>query len=279
MTITAVHLLLDTRATRAIGRKRSYVRKYLVTSDTISESEVDVYSADGIPAIGASHPSDLGAIVKSYDVEQTTFWHWHVTVNYDNEREEDQDDSADPLDTPPVFTYGSEKVEVQADSDRNGDKLLNTAGFPILGGLTRTRYRHTMQVERVEATFSNAFAISYKGKVNSDTFFGVDSDKVLCEDITCQTFTVNNDDGVPVKYYRVTYVFVFDPLGFATKVLSEGRYDASGKRIVIDGVPVSDPVPLDIDGGRAASAAAAHILSFNLIESASFAGLYIPEDT
>ena len=280
MTVTSVERLQDTRATRTQGFKRTYVRSYIVTSDDKLEDEVSIYAANGIPLIGDSHPADLGSLLRSKDVDRISLYHWRVTCNYDNENPNEETETAEnPLDRPPIFTYGSDKQEIQADTDRDGNKIVNSANFPILGGLKTIRYRHTMQVERVEATFSNAFAMSYKGKVNSDTFAGVEADKVLCDDITCSTFYEANQDGIEIKYYRVTYNFIFDPLGFATKVLSEGRYDASGKRILINGIPVSDPVPLDASGDRASSPSAAQILEFNLLYSASFAGLNIPEDS
>lgn len=108
---------------------RSYVDVYsLMTSDR-SEGAYAVGSHTSLPRIGAAHYDDPYAWCIRLDVNNVAPWAgWEVTASYSSEYEVNEN----PLNEPARITITGEKYQEVAQTDRNGDAVLNSAGDPFV---------------------------------------------------------------------------------------------------------------------------------------------------
>lgn len=164
-----------------------------------------------------------------------------------------------PTLAPPTLRWASEDVEFACTHDRAGEPILNAAGDPFDPPITIFLPTPIANVARTEAAFKPIWITTYKGTVNHAAWMGFPAESVLCKDITADRVH-DPDHGY---LWTVNYTFAFRPsvlgsddetviiAGWDTQVLNAGKREkVSGVRevIIINGAPVSDPVPLQLDG-------------------------------
>ena len=126
--------------------ERTYVRKFLVESTT-SDGAYNASTAPGLPLIGNVHHEDLTAWCRDVSIEPfvkkdaaQNKRYWIYTANYSSAFELNTNPGLDP----PRFNWTTEQFEKEITEDRNGNKIVNTAG-DFLKGVVRDDSR--LQVE------------------------------------------------------------------------------------------------------------------------------------
>jgi len=186
-----------------------------------------------------------------------------------------------PWSAPPTVKWSSYTEEISCLKDRNGDPIRNKAGDPISPPPTRPISTPVAVVTRIEKSFNPLYITLYKDTVNEFEWQGYPAESVLCKEIVGDR-VVDPEWGV---LWTVSYTFAFRPpvkasndevivAGWDTQVLNAGYYykrpDGWQSRIVVDGVPASEPVPLDNDGAVLAPAADPVYLAFKTFLTADF---------
>lgn len=180
------------------------------------------------------------------DNDSTTYT---VTVNY----------GPTPLETTsvtPTKTWGYNAYSEPLISDLDNNAVVNSAGDPIYK-IEAERFIPVLTITRAEASFDPLTAYSYKGSVNSDTFYGAPTRTVRCIDFSGSN--AYTQDGI--EYWNVTYSFEFGFFphgqGWDAVVLDEGlNYlnktitDPTKQKqpITNHGVIATEPQKLDLNG-------------------------------
>lgn len=235
--------------------ERTYSRLFQVTSTIPDESALVVAVAPGI-VIGdpyvTSGGNDPYAKCVGVDVSQSSEdgYTWEATVNYGLLPEDETDD---PKLQEPDVEWSYQQFERNIDRDADGKAIRNSANDPFQEAISRDDSRPVLSVSRNEATYNAVLAYQYRDAVNADVFG--QAFNFTARPGTVKVTAINGKlqhDQFYGDYWRVTYVFTFDPAGFNAVVLDQGfrELDDDGelKNIVIDGVPISDPVLLDGKG-------------------------------
>lgn len=211
--------------------------------------------ATGIPARFEVHPEDSQSVAYkgSCRSQGDERGYYLVTITYSNKHKEDV-----TLERPDV-SWEDEEYEKVADKDINGDAILNAAGDRYEEPVTFSDSRPVLKHSRNEQFFDQLQAYRYNRSINSDTFYGAAPGTMRVK-ITAQQMW--RDD---IEYWRVTYLFRYNPDGWQPEVLEQGLYQKSdigtpgspvylktpctvkGKS-VNDSDPVSYSVPIDADG-------------------------------
>lgn len=163
-----------------------------------------------------------------------------------------------------------------ADHDVTGAAIVNTAHEPIDPALVKNIISRTLVAKWYVTGTSwlnvyNQFKV-YEGKLNSTTFAGAVKGSLLCESMEPSEagngkylITARFAYREPKTLFSLTYE------GWTDTVLNLGRRTkgaiVDGRReyppIIMNGVPVSDPVPLDSGGQRLADGSNPIVLAFN----------------
>lgn len=167
-----------------------------------------------------------------------------------------------PLLMPVDVSWATSSHEIVFDQDVNAKAVTNAAGDPFDPPLMEEEKRRVITVVRNESTFDPILLQSYDNAVNSDTF-------ALYPPLMCKVLNIlpksvfHQDVG---WYYQITYEFeCLNPTlpwnvnGYRRTVLNQGvrALTISGTKYHISykGIPVTEPVLLNLAGQtRAASA-------------------------
>lgn len=249
---------------------RTYRRVFKVSTDNASYGARKVASVLGIQRgdyyeIGVSsdpfYEIDTGAFVRSINAEQLfsdtgdsddgTIWICTVEYGPINPERAEDPGSTDPLLDEPTEEWDSEDREELIDQDRFGNPVLNSAGDRFDPPLTDDVSRSILVIERNERTFDDSIASVFRNAINLDTFRGYEPGTVKIKRITARR-VYNTQIGV---YFRVRYEFHINEEGWLKRPLNAGMRQLSSdgttyEAILVQGMPVSEPVPLD-ENGRA----------------------------
>jgi len=237
------------------GGNRELTRVFAVKCNT-GEYAYSAMRASGIPARYEQHPEDPDAYAYKASVRSqgNERCYYHVTITYSTLKRQD------PADELPEVSWEDEEFERTVEKDRNDDAILNAAGDRYEEPVTFTDSRPVLRVVRNEPVFDPLAAYQYNRSVNSDTFYGAVPGTMRAK----ITGDMKWRDGV--QYWRVTYVFRYNPDGWQPEVLEQGLYqiasvdDGSGGtedrklpctvkgKSPNDSEPVSYAVPIDADG-------------------------------
>jgi hypothetical protein len=209
---------------------------------------------------------------------------WEVQYNFSSRPNSTQDNSQnDPLLRLPEVSWGQEEVQqvtrrVWAVVDNTLPAadwtfvrwpFVNSAGGMFPQGHTEVKHRQVLNYTRNELTFSTYWSAYYMGRVNSTSWLGDEPYQWKCKSITGQWVWETLPSG-QVGYWKVAYVFVFDPDGWFDWVLDQGNYTNT----LVDAVqtirearttknlPMAGPILLD---GAGAALSAADIAAGNFI--------------
>lgn len=233
---------------------RELVRKFRVQTSG-AERGFSALRASGLPVRYEAHPEDplsfafKGSVAP--DSNQPGFY--IVTITYSNDYNQDVTQER------PEVSWEDEEYERVVDKDRNGDPILNAAGDRYEEPVIFTDSRPVLRHSRNEQFFDQLQAYQYNRSVNSDTFYGAAPGTMRVK-ITAQQKW--RDD---VEYWRVTYLFRYNPDGWQPEVLEQGLYQkidigSPGTPVIAkmsctvkgkspgDSEPVSYAVPIDADG-------------------------------
>lgn len=188
----------------------------------------------------------------------------------------------------PKYRVERTLATVNVDHDAQGVPITNTAYEPIDPPLSKQAVARTLVAEfYVNGTswlnVYNQFKV-YEGKINAGTFAGAEPGSLLCESV--EPTEIGNGKYLvaarfayrePKTLFGVTY------RGWDDTIINVGRRTVgavvNGKReypaIQMNGVPVSDPVPLDAAGQRLADGAQPVVRSFAHYETIDFAEMGI----
>ncbi len=261
-------LLEQRRATFGEDGSRGYTRVFVVETDSAQWGALAVASVVGVVR-GDSYV--IGTVSDEW-YEYDTYVRcnliepaqaavdgctWHVTVGYGVMTAEEAAD--DPTELPYSVSFDGEEREEICDIDRDGNPVVNKARDPFDPPVVRDASRSILVIERNEGFFDETWATYYRDSVNQDVFTIVVQDvprayaagTVLCKKIGA-TIAFSPEIGL---YWKVRYEFQINPDGWAREPLNAGmrriRQSLLGPThapILVDGVPVSEPVPLDNAG-------------------------------
>ena len=286
------------------GFAREYEGTYqVITTDyTVTLLEVALANlgvAGRIPRWGERLSLDPGAIVvdvapEQIDDDDPTVWEVRVTwrsFSADPDRQQESGggsgenpENTNPLLQPPKIKWGTKyvRIGVRETIDTPSRQIVNSAGAPFKN-LEIDLPLTTLTINRNEPVFNPFTMDLYKGKVSSNIWQDRTPGRWKCTDIVGED---DYRDGV--FYVRVQYDFLLDkpPLYFhQLALLDAGPY-------YLEAVDVGPPSPrtemtgtggfagdvlLDGAGGKLAANAEPVRLDFNVIDSANFDDLNLPD--
>ena len=159
--------------------------------------------------------------------------------------------------------------------------VVNSAGGKFDKTLPEIRNRSVLNYTRNELAFPKYWAGYYMGRLNSETWLGDPKFTWKCKSITGQWVWEALPSGL-VGYWKVAYVFVYDPNVWADEILDCGNYTNT----LVDAVqtirevrttkklPMAGPIPLDGAGGQLS---AANIAAQNYVYFTWLAGNYFAD--
>lgn len=255
--------------------ERNWVRTYTRTFQVLTDDRYD-----STLTIRAALPVDIGDVYRTYESEtglpdsplreedtgsfcsriairciSDDFLQWEAVCDYSPF--DSNQTPANPIDWPIRISWGNATYQLAADRDRNGDPILNTAGLRFEPPLVVDGNRPILRIVRNEPFFDPAIAAQFSDAVNEFAFFGEDPKTWKCKPILAE-LEFNRDCGTADGYYYVvTYEFEYNRETWVQHVLEQGlrELDSSGNRVPIteNGLPVTEPVPLDADGHKLAA--------------------------
>lgn len=208
------------------GPVRIPVRKYGVEAepgDDPHEIMAAIITHPGIPSRLALCPWDVTSICRSRKITQDSDapWIFHVELQYSNQpldgEKPDQDNDENPLNRPSDISWDSEEVLEALTKDLDNVPILNSARQCYSQAVTAERRRRVITIVKNQETYNDITAEAYEGCVNSVSFLSKAAGKVYCKKISARrTFESN------IYFFVVTYVFVYDSLGWKTRVVDVG---------------------------------------------------------
>ncbi len=216
--------------------------------------------------------------------------------------------ASNPLEAYPEVSWSPTFVQTAYPQDINGLPFINTCGDPIEDPPKREECRQSLSFTRNEATYDEAYADTFRLKVNSDPFLGFAPGQARVKTISGKR-VYGADYG---NYWQVTYEFEFrkiilqvpgefDPItqqpgdpvsvtyGWEELVNNAGfrskGTDGKITNILVNGQPISSPmaldansVPINTDVTLDSELPLPYYLVFQQYGAVMFADLNIPTD-
>jgi hypothetical protein len=254
------------------GRSRSasvdgvptYVRIFIVTTDSLSPDLANVARAPGINW-RATHPNDVNAYLVESSTQQDGDSPFHYKVTYTYKFLDESE--LIPWERPAQFSFSGSLASAPAfwhypneASNETRAIIVNSATEP-LGGLDRDEGDFSVTIQRnVPPPFPFAKAQQYVGAINSDDWSGTNNAKCWkCQSVTAsRKFEVvpgQTPDSPPqkIQYWDVSVSLAFRVTGWDLRTWDLGfNENVNGTRVPIkgaDGERVAEPAALT--GGRA----------------------------
>lgn len=221
---------------RKSGKKLTYedTYTYLVTTDDINTTRLQILSAAGIPRVGFTR-SGLGFAVctdVACDRNPVNPYEWTVTANFSSEVEEDtsganESQSGDPTSWQPIAEISFETFQYYRPFDYYNKPFVNSAGMPYSSALPETRTLVRFEFEQFEAKTLTIAEIAARNEiVNSDPFFGKDAGTLK---LSVKSAKIGYYYGY--KVWRIEYSMVWREDTWIYKVLDTGPYYKDGNTI------------------------------------------------
>lgn len=246
---------------------RSYEKNIVIISADNSEfgdiTASDAYEASSLYSMLADHYVDgygkedtfsflVGGKFRPLSTDKLVGW--LLTLSY---QPVNPNLIGNPLDRYPVASYQILKSTRPCDQDVNGNAILNSAGEPFSPPIEVNVTSLMLSITRNESSFSALYAAGFTDMVNSDNF------PTSSGNIAANYMKVDSIIGNPAWtvttgiYYQVNYQFEIlnanaVPQGWTRRILDAGKNKlVSGALYKIydpQGLPVTDPIPLDGSG-------------------------------
>lgn len=256
----------------------THTQLYRVKTDSKWDDQTTVLQAAALPYLGQPHPSDVSSYCNSLRArnEGASPFFWTVTATYSNQREA----SDSPLDDPIEYQWGTEQFQEVADTDQNGEGIVNSAGDPFDPPIMRDLSRRSVTITSNEA-FVPTWVLSYQDAVNSDaiTIDGVSlsEGQAKCQQVSVSPTRIRNDQ----EFRIVTLTIHMNNDGWGYKVLDQGfreRDDDNKLKQILNEADETEPTaPVLLDGNGKAqtdpTVASAVFLDFDIYPKLPFGEL------
>lgn len=261
LTVDEIHNGRDGEAEGGRGRAiYRYTRVFRVTTDSANDDasavRAGLYDATGV-TLGVQHPSHAAAYCQRVTPRNESFSKkvWIVTCGYSTEREL----AEDPLAIPAEVEWTTEPYTRAYYRDRNGQAMLNSAGYfydpPDEGDDSRWVANVSKNVAAVPLWLK-----SYRDAVNADDYvldgLAIAAGESKLMDMRLGKWQELNG----IRFRTLSLSIALDEAGWDAVLLDQGIYeidpaDASKRRRITDdeGEPVDSPVPLDGAGHKLAN--------------------------
>jgi hypothetical protein len=259
-----------------------------VRNFTVSVPEktpLQVVDAPGLPRPNSRHPVSPFLVARHYNVTKMGPLFYQVSVEYEGKTPDPNNPAENPLNRPPVISFGSVTQEVEIDEDVNGDPIQTVNGEPIVG-ITAPFTDLIVTVERNLASFDPAVITTYTNKVNSQNWFGCPTGTTRIMDISARS---NFNPDFP--YWEATASFqvrrgrgsVTDAKAWWHRTAHQGYLIKNSAGTKIDyakaepaddfttrGTTVAQPVMLDLVTGQRLAAGTGAYIEFQILETIDF---------
>lgn len=232
------------------GGIRTYTMAMLFTTSSASEGAYHVLNSSLVPKVGSIHFADTEAYLQRRSVTLTKpKFHWTVTLSYSSQFEMTED----PLDEPARLTIDGEKYQEVADTDRNGQAMLNSAGDyfsdpPIMRDRTDHILRVSKNVAEIPIWFLNSQDVvndaefTYRGLIFPERTLKI-------ERVPIPEIQKRND----VEYFPLVIEIKYRKATWNAKPLQSGYRQLVGGDLVKivsegDGTDLTTPALLDENG-------------------------------
>jgi len=237
------------------GNDRILRRSWLALTDTRYTSEALVL-AEAITLHGApipffsTHPDDVFYLCKRLKAKQETDspLHWIIDAEYDTKPWDDDDEDKPPLDRRAKIEWSTVKYQKAVEKDRDGEAILNSAGFyfdpPPLKDVSRWSVTVSKNLPAVPT-----FILNLPDKLNAFTWViqGIPVEPNAAKIMSVHVSDLQKEQDQ--EFYVFTYTVEFDRDHWKGVYLNQGFYDADGERIKDQSdKPVAFPWPLDDSG-------------------------------
>jgi len=187
--------------------ERKYKREFnvFVTSADGRATEVEVLTTSGIPLIGDAHPYDPVALCIKVTAKKnaTRRTYWRVVAEYDTSWIVNSV-TDNPLNQLPEVSYDGPAFDRALIRDYFGIDVVNSSKRPFDPPLVIDDNRGLLRVTRNEASFDEAYARTWRRKLNKTAFGGDDSVKARINSITASNALSNR-----ILYWQITYEIEF----------------------------------------------------------------------
>lgn len=251
-------------------------------SETISHAEIKADSR--VPKRNDTCPWDSVCVCRKIDVRQDGDFPqlFKIDVFYSNQplggEEPDRTDDDNPLNHAADISWDSEEVREALTKDLDNKRIVNSAGQRFETAVEAVRRRRVITVVKNLETWNDSIAIAFEECVNSAAFLGYAARTVMCKKIAARRVFSSN-----MYYFQVTFIFVWDRLGWKTRVVDIGRakaitFDVNGNASEWEaftdnsGIPLTSDVLLNGSGAKL-TAATPYIHEFRVHNEANFASL------
>lgn len=270
----------------AIGYETELVFEVQLSHETDTYPIAQIYAgqiAGTLVRKGDQHPGLPGFFCRSTSASPSGGpLFWTISATYSDSQQINQSD--DPLLQPGSYRWSDDPVDVELDTDADGNPIQTTAGEPFARGVVVPNNDASLTYEaNVLATQVNlAWLYAFRRKVNSQPFLGAAAGEALVWRITADYVYATADTP---SYYKLSIVFLFRettsgwPAGQAwyERRLNQGfRYlDSEGNLVLAtdsQGFPLNKEVLLDASGERTETP---YWLYFRIYDSADLNALGI----
>jgi len=274
-----VHFLEEDAGSRTATNSRgirTYTRAFKFRTDSQLDDAWEVGSHPDAPRIGQAF-RDAWCI--SVTPACTDPWAgWTVTAEYSSEREMNEDPTQDAMQ---IRVY-TEQFQKPAVFDKDGNKIVNSAGDPFDPPLMMDDSRRVISLVRNVSSYPS-WVLSYQDAVNSDTFtvrgitYAVGVGKV--QSVSISDAQVRN--GYP--FYNLEVLIHLQKNGWILQPLDVGfrELDYAGTSLINilnpgDNERPSAPVPLDGNGRALADPSTTNnvLLPYTVYETLPFSVLF-----
>jgi len=243
---------------------------------TIDTTDVELLTANGLPAIGSLFPGTYAACKKIGPITRIGPIYSMVAVSYDGEVGPDLKDS--PINQPPVYKWTDTTSNEPIDQDWDGNPIVTVLGEAI-EGVTMDLADQSLTITRNYALFSPWITHNYRHATNSDPFANYAPGTARL--ISFSADSVNNE-GFPYWVVNATIQFRFPynttpAKAWYARTRHEGYYVKVGNKVVRatddNKEPTTKPVLLKADGTRELNPANAIWLEWKRYNSLPYAAL------
>jgi hypothetical protein len=284
MSITAAVKKGYPRGGTDTDRGPEYEVRYVVTATDASIGPLAVLTAlpitlGSVYAYGAE--TDLSVLCRKIGPAERTgplTWEVPCTFNMADEANPSQNPEGEPNPflRPPDISWThddhqdavSKAWRLEVDDTWTPDQVavVNSAGGAFANPLMRDRARLVLKYTRNERIFPLGHAQTFQDTINAGTFLGWAVGCVLCKHID-GSWTAEQVEEVWLRYWRVSYEFVFNRDTWIESILDSGNFYRDTRYVVgdppvdnpnywkisavrdKDGVPMHGPFLLDLFGG------------------------------
>lgn len=266
MTVTECKLVA-VRNVFKTKREQEHVLTYRIIMSEFSMWE-NIYeqaltaSPDQLPLIYDIYPGSATAACTAVEIEQEFPGNkliWKATATFgklDDANEDNQEDPTqpdNPLERATLWRVEWDTVTETIEKDKDGNDILNSAGFQFDEVPTEDRRLLVITAEKNYATAGEIANIgsTYDRAVNAASFQGYGVRQVKFDGVACSEQQIENN----VRFYQATFRFIIKPETWDRKILDRGFIyldDDGNTKVAVDsdGQPVVDPILLDGNGHK-----------------------------